>query len=76
MSDRPVDQADGVALHCETCFAIEVPDGFDLDELAAEHLPEDDLYPIDPDSPQGVYREWVIPADVLNAWAKARCSAL
>ena len=61
LSDRPLDHGDGVAHRAATCYCIEVPFGIDLSEYEA----------INEGKPFEAYREWIVPADLVNTWRRS-----
>lgn len=60
LADRPLDHGDDVARHANCCLEVRVPDGF---ELGIFELIEDDR-------PLEAYREWIIPAEIVNTWVR------
>lgn len=62
LSDRPLDGGDGASTASEVVFAVDAPSVFDLDkfELLEEGRPPD------------AYREWLIPAALVNGWPRSR----
>ena len=62
LADRPITAADGAASAFDVVFAVNVPNAFALDEyeLVEEGRPAD------------AYREWLIPAAIVNAWPRQR----
>ena len=60
LSSRPLDAADDVARHCDVVFEIDVPQDFELQQFEI----------IEEDRPDGAYREWLIPALILNSWIR------
>lgn len=73
LSQRPLDEGDDVAKHCDAHFALEVPSGFPLDdfELINEVLLDDPAPVMEPSAIEE-YREWLIPAAILNKWPRRR----
>lgn len=61
-SDRPLSAADGVARSCDVLLQLQVPAGVDL------HANEI----IESGRPADAYREWLLPAAMVNAWPCSR----
>lgn len=61
-SDRPLDQADGVASFAEVVIGIEC-------SLTTAQLDEFEV--IEEDRPPEAYREWLIPAKLVNSMPRA-----
>lgn len=59
-SDRPLDLADGVAKFAEIVLVVEVPPGFNVEEYEV----------VEEGRPADAYREWLIPAGMVNAWPR------
>jgi hypothetical protein len=62
LSDRPLDAADDVARYCDVVFEVDVPANFELEQFEA----------VEEDRPEEAYREWLIPASILNSWVRRR----
>ena len=62
VSDRPLDAADGVARHCDVVFCIATPSETALGEFEIE----------EEGRPSEAYREWLVPAAVLDLWPRNR----
>ena len=60
VSDRPLDAGDGVARSTEVCFVVSVPPGTDLSSFEV----------VEERRPSNAYREWLVPAEVLNTWPR------
>lgn len=60
LSDRPLNAGDGVAHQNDVCFCVDVPLNFDLSNFEA----------ITEDKPIEGYREWIIPAVLVNSWPR------
>ena len=61
-ADRPLDHGDGVASLADACIEVTAPDGFALDAFEV----------INEDKPEEAYREWLIPADIVNGWQRTQ----
>lgn len=62
LSDRPLTLADGVSKSCDVCFVLSVPADFDLQAWEV----------IEDERPSEAYREWLVPAKIVNHWNLAR----
>lgn len=60
LSDRPMTACDGVASQSDICFCVDVPLEFDLSDFEA----------ITEGKPIEAYREWIIPAHLVNNWPR------